>query len=193
MAFQDDLNRYIDNRVNANIRLLQMKVGEVDEENYTATVEGMGFKFTKANLRSLSLNDDKGVIIIPKADSYVYVATMKRENPLIISYSEIDKVIMKNDNSEIVMDNDKISVIADKIYINTDGETEPVTLGNQNKSMLESIFDYINDTLQLMLQHTHSSFGAPPNEAPLMIAKKGEVSTTKGLTGNTLSDKNFTG
>jgi hypothetical protein len=174
-----------------------MKVVEIDEEKYTVTVEGMGFKFTKANLRSLSLSEDKGVIIVPKVDSIVYVMTTKRENPLIISYSEIDKVIIKNDNSQIVMDNDKVSIIADKIYINTEGETEPMVKGETLAGHLDTIYDFINDLYEKLLTAVFATPAGPttgilpPHTVDIPI-KQGEVATNKAQTGQTKSTKNFT-
>ena len=197
---KNELLRVINKQIDSKIRLMTAKVIEVDEDNYNVTVENNLFKKSKIPLRSLNVTNKKGIIIVPKLNSTVILYVQEHEskdNVRILNYLEIDKILITINNTEILIDEDNVSIKSDKIYINTENEDEPVTLGNSTKTHIEDLYDYIIDLYNKLLTHLHGSpVGTTtpllPPELTQIPVKISEVNVDKGNSNNILSLKNFT-
>jgi len=203
---KDSIRQKEQQRMRQHLEVIQMTVISIDMNKYTANVKGWGFE-QPANLRALSLENDSGIITIPKIDSTVLVAKRLNSDFYIINYTEIDKIIIGTDSSKVgysqfVYDltNKIFYVVADKIYLNDDSETEPLVRGAKNADLHIDILNYIADLYARINSHYHlAPLGTTtPNINPADLveipAKITEINTTKIPVDvpNTKSTKNFT-
>lgn len=198
--FEDELKRIIRKQIDSKIMIMTALVKSVNTEKYTITIENNLLKKSVVPLRALSIANDKGIIPIPKIGSKVVLYYQEHSSIIyirILSYSQLDKVLINTESVNIEIDNNNVSIIADKIYINTENENEPITLGTQTQNQLNTIYDYITDLYNKLLSHLHGTSTGPttpilPPEITQIPVKQAEVSTDKSTTNQILSDNNFT-
>jgi len=83
-------------------------------------------------------------------------------------------VTLGNETDTVKVEEGTVTAGNDIASLKIDGGT--VALGTS----VTEVLDTISSTLQSMSTHTHSSFGAPPNEAAAMIALKTQIDLIKG-------------
>ncbi|MBN2435574.1 MAG: hypothetical protein JXK07_09955 [Spirochaetes bacterium] len=151
------------------------KVLSVDENTYTANVglldeDEMSVSYS-ARLRSCTIDDSKGFIIVPVIGSIISIGFLDLENKetVVIKESEIDKVIINCTTSlEIKITNSNtsnISINETGIVFGEDGN-EPFVRGNKLKSWAQDVDSKIETLINW------AGTGKPPGEtggiAPLV-------------------------
>lgn len=199
--FEIELKRIMKTQIDDNIRIITTTVKDVDESNYSITVETNLLKKGNIPLKSLSVGNDKGVILIPKINSAVALYVQQHESAefvRILQYNEIEKAIIHTDNVKIEINSDNVKITSPKIYLNdeSESESEPILRGETTKTHLEALYDYVDDLYtQVTVAHT-GNMGSPTVVSPTVIAnslaQQGQIASDKATTPQTLSTKNFT-
>jgi hypothetical protein len=193
--FQKYIDSFIDSKIKNEFEIYIGNVIEIDENNYTCTVESRGLTFIGVDLRAFSPPGydtyRKGLIIIPEIGaSCVFYTTKLRHSYKILKILEIDRIIigddttsgeefvltidylnkniiLENKTTNIKLENDKVSIEADKIYLNDSSytETEPLVRGAKNKTVLDKIADFLSDIYNQILTHIHGTPVGPTTVA----------------------------
>lgn len=185
--FQKYIENLIDSRIKNEFEIYIGNVTEIDENNYTCTVESRNLTFIGVDLRAFSPPGydtyKKGLIIIPEIGSAcVFYTTKLRHRYKMLKVLEIDRIIigddmesgeefvltinylnknivLQNKTTNIRLENDKVSIEADKIYLNDSSytETEPLVRGAKNKTVLDKIADFLTNIYNHLLTHIHGT------------------------------------
>lgn len=105
--------------------IFQAVVTEVDEEEYTCTVQrDEQVDYFDVRLRGLVKADLQGFAFIPKLQSTVLVARIGRSNELFVcQYTEVDKVVFTDNDLELKVDSDNIDLKkGEKIAVHVDAD-----------------------------------------------------------------------
>jgi hypothetical protein len=121
-------------------------VESVDDET-TCTVKTVesGAKYKKVKLNA-NINDDKGIYVFPKKDSYVLVTLVDKVNGFVSMFSDIEKVTLKIDDTV------KVEIGGDA-KISCDGNIEINGGENEGLVIIQKLTDKLNG-----LQNTVNSF-----------------------------------
>jgi len=156
------------------------KVVSVDS-GVTCTVKtiksGAEYKNIKLNA---NINDDKGVYVFPKKDSYVLVTMLDRVQGFISMYSDIEKVTLKIDDTVEIEIGGSATVKIEKKYnassseIKFEAKTGDVEISAAKKLNLKnnvvSLGDVVSGLIDELLKTTVITPAGPGNINPANIA-----------------------
>lgn len=121
----------IRNEIKAHVWYLQLcKVKDIDVDARTCTCEPVNGDSDILEVRLQSdMNSDKGFVLIPKVNSFVYVGYFNRHSGMVIMTGEIDKIQVDIQNTSLVIDSQGV-----------------VINGGNNKGMVkvDSMTDWMN-------------------------------------------------
>lgn len=86
-------------------------VKDVDESARTCTCSPVnGDADILEVLLQSAMNSNKGFVMIPKKDSYVYVGFFNRHSGMVVMTDEIDKIMIDIQNTSVVIDNNGVVI-----------------------------------------------------------------------------------
>lgn len=136
------------------VRLIIGTVESVDEDKAICSVKIQNDVILPNVSLQASICD--GLLIIPVADSTVYVLTSKYNTPLVIQWSDIDKFMLQVGDSYLEVKNDGS-------FQFNDGSFDGLVKVGELVKKINALENLLNGFISIYNTHTHtaSSFGAP--------------------------------
>lgn len=106
MTLKEAIDREIEERI-VFIKLCQVK--DIDEAERTCTCSPVNGDADILEVRlQASMNSEKGFVLFPKKDSFVYVGFFNKHSGIVVLTDEIDKAEITIQNTTMVMDQDGV-------------------------------------------------------------------------------------
>lgn len=190
MATIDEIRQIINRRLEASgVNDFYGKVVAVDESARTCTVEMEGIPYENVLLYAIEKPDLKGMVLIPKIGSTVFVSRMGRGRFFIAMFSVIDKILLSvgekvtaaldaetltytNDKVSLKVTGDGVQLSADQITFNGGGLGGLVKIGELQKNI---------DSLKTFVEAIHAA-------VPVGIAAVGAALAANGALGKQAYD-----
>lgn len=165
---EDNLQRLIEaiaRRGQAPLLVTVGKVSNIDEDKRICDI-AIDDDLTLNNCRLNAIIDSYSnrLLIVPKENSMVAFIAIggKLTEPLIIAYSEIDKVLLKIGNTEVNIDTDKVEI--------NGGDNDGII-------KIQDLTDKLNNLVDWCKNHTHSGV--------ITAVSGGSGAPAVGTSGNT--------